>query len=355
MKNPFLNFYHVPDAQNLLDIAFKKAMKSSASVSKNAPIIIKAKKKEGKRIKVAINILIERILNIIKMVPIIEELPEFYKELASLLVDTDNLRLTLGKLNGILPVLSKIEREYLYKLGRIDHPKEGDKIRREVFGRVSSIINKQNKNLIYLNNIRGKLREIPSIDYSTPCIVCAGAPNVGKSSIVKEISTKKRIEVQEYPFTTKKLILGHIKIKRRFDTVSLQIMDSPGILDRPLENRNNIEKQAILALRLISDLILFIFDPTPACGYTVESQINLFNEIQEKFVYKEEIELIIVFNKKDLASEAEIEHLKKRLELSEDEYIFTNALTGENLDQIIERLKYKFASPIERKDFSYYN
>ncbi|TFF97466.1 MAG: hypothetical protein EU541_08185 [Promethearchaeota archaeon] len=351
MKNPFLNFFYVPPAQKLLDIAFKRAMKSSASVSKNAPILIKAKKKEAKRIKVAIEELIDRILKIIKMVPIIEELPDFYRELASLLVDTDQLRLTLGKLNGILPILSKIKREYLSKLRKIEHPKEGDRIRRAVFGRVSSILRKQSDNLEYLNSIRGKLREIPSIDYSIPCIVCAGAPNVGKSSIVKEISTKKKIEVQEYPFTTKKLILGHLKIERRFDTVSLQIMDSPGILDRPLESRNNIEKQAILALRLISDLILFIFDPTPACGYTIESQINLFNEIKENFIQKENINYIIVFNKKDLASESEIKYLKNELKLTDDDFILTNALTGENLDKIIARLRDMFIKPMESKDF----
>jgi nucleolar GTP-binding protein len=351
MKNPFLEFYNVPSAQTLLDIAFRKAMKSSAGVSKNAPIIIKAKKKEAKRIEVAIEQLIDRILKIIKRVPVIEELPDFYKELAGLLVDTDKLRLTLGKLNGILPVLSKIKREYLRKLRQIDNPKEGDRIRREVFGRVSSILKKQADNLKYLNDIRGRLRDIPSIDYSVPCIVCAGAPNVGKSSIVKEISTKKKIDVQEYPFTTKKLILGHIKIERRFDTVSLQIMDSPGILDRPLESRNNIEKQAILALRLISDFILFVFDPTPACGYSIESQINLFNEIKEKFVQKEDIGYLIVFNKKDLASKSEIDDLQERLGLKDEEFILTNALTGENLDEIVARLREKFAKPIESKDF----
>ncbi|MFX0177807.1 MAG: hypothetical protein ACFE85_16455 [Candidatus Hodarchaeota archaeon] len=120
MKNPFSEFFHVPNSNELLDIAFKRAMKSSAQVSKNAPIIIKAKKKEAKRIKVAIEELIDRILTIIKRVPIIDELPDFYKELASLLVNIDELRLALGKLNGILPVLSQLEREYSKKLTQIE-------------------------------------------------------------------------------------------------------------------------------------------------------------------------------------------------------------------------------------------
>ena len=42
--NPFRNFFKVPTAQELLDIAFKKGMRSSAQVSSNAPILMKAKK-----------------------------------------------------------------------------------------------------------------------------------------------------------------------------------------------------------------------------------------------------------------------------------------------------------------------
>jgi nucleolar GTP-binding protein len=338
MKNPFIEFFHVPSSQELLDIAFKKSMKSSAQVSKNAPILIKAKKKESKRIKVAIETLIKRILTIIKRVPMIDELPDFYRELASILVDADELKLTLGKLNGILPVLSKIERESFKRLGKIEEPKEGDQIRRSAFGRVSSIIYKQNKNLLYLNSIRGKLREIPSIDYTLPCVVVAGYPNVGKSSIVKSISTAKSIEVREYPFTTKKLNLGHLIIKRKFDSVRIQIMDTPGILDRPMSKRNYIERQAILALRLISDLILFIFDPSLASGYSVESQIKLYKEINTNFSKDGKIEIIIIFNKKDIANSSEIEFLKNQLKLSDDQYFLTNALKEENLEKVIDYL-----------------
>jgi len=343
MKNPFDEFYHVPNSKELLDIAFKRSMKSSAQVSKNAPILIKAKKKESKRIKVAVEELIDRILKIIKIVPMIDDLPDFYRELASILVDIDEFKLTLGKLNGILPVLSKIEREHLSKLSRIETPKEGDQIRRSAFGRISSIINKQNNNLEYLNKIRGSLREIPSIDYTMPCIVVAGYPNVGKSSIVKNISTNKKIEIKEYPFTTKKLNMGHLEIESRFHKIKIQCIDTPGILDRPMAKRNSIELQAILALRLISDLILFIFDPTPASGYNVDSQIELYNEIKYNFSKEGQIEILIIFNKMDLAKESEIVYLKDKINLTDDQFYLTNGLTGENLDKLISDLKNRYS------------
>lgn len=353
MKNPFDGFYHVPNSQELLDIAFRKAMKSSASVSKNAPILIKAKKKEARRIKTAIHQIIDRILQIIKRVPRITELPEFYQELAALVVDVDKLRLTLGKLNGILPVLSQIERDHYRQLGKIEFPKEADRIRRSCFGRISSIVNKQDENLRYLNRIRGNLRALPSIDYSTPCVVFAGAPNVGKSSLVKQISTNKNIEVQEYPFTTKKLILGHYKIKKQFESTQIQMMDTPGILDRPMSERNPIELQAILALRLIADMIIFVFDPTPASGYNVESQIKLFREINEKFIKNKDIGMEIIFNKMDFASKEEINLLATRLGINEEDYTLTNALTGKNINKVKLLLDNIFTSE-ESMEFSSY-
>ena len=342
MQNPFLGFSHIHNSKELLDIAFKRAMKSSAQVSKNAPILLKAKKKEFTRIKAAIEELIERILAIIKKVPIINDLPDFYKELASLLVDVDELKLTLGKLNGILPVLSKLEREYSKKLSQIETPKDADRIRRAAFGRISSIIRKQNKNLEYLNSVRGRLKEIPSLDYTLNFIVVAGYPNVGKSSIVKNISTNKKVDIQEYPFTTKKISLGHLFIERKFDSIKLQIMDTPGILDRPMAERNNIELQAVLALKLISDSIIFVFDPTPACGYSIDSQLDLFFEVKNNFTKEGKIQIVILFNKMDLANSDEIEYLKEKLNIGDEEYFLINALTGENLDKLIYYLKDKY-------------
>ncbi len=340
--NPFQNFYHVPSSEELLDIAFKKGMKSSAKVSSNAPILLKAKRKESKRVKVAFEELIDRIVTIIKMVPMISELPDFYRELSSVLVNVDEMKLALGKLNGILTVLRHLERDFLKKIGRIESPSQGDRLRSEAFGRISSVINKQNKNLLYLNSIRGRLKEIPSIDHEVSCVVVAGSPNVGKSSLVKEISTNKKIEVQEYPFTTKKLFLGHIEFKSEFDNFKIQIIDTPGILDRPMSNRNYMELQSILALRYISDLIVFIFDPTPSSGYSVDSQIDLYKEIKDSFAKDRNIDMVVVFNKMDLARKNEIEDLRTRLNLKESEIFLTNALTGENLSKLTEYLEKRY-------------
>ena len=69
------------------------------------------------------------------------------------------------------------------------------------------------------------------------------APNVGKSSFMNKI-TRGNVDVQPYAVTTKSLFVGHCDYRY----LRWQVIDTPGILDHPLEERNTIEMQAIIAL-----------------------------------------------------------------------------------------------------------
>ncbi len=51
--------------------------------------------------------------------------------------------------------------------------------------------------------------------------------------------TRADVDVQPYAFTTKSLFVGHTDYKY----LRWQVIDTPGILDRPLEDRNTIEMQ----------------------------------------------------------------------------------------------------------------
>ena len=75
------------------------------------------------------------------------------------------------------------------------------------------------------------------------------------------------------------------------------MIDSPGILDHSLEERNTIEMQAITALAHLKACVLFFIDISESCGQTISQQISLFNNIKPLFVNKP---LLIVLTKIDL-------------------------------------------------------
>ena len=62
-----------------------------------------------------------------------------------------------------------------------------------------------------------QLRQLPLVDPDLPTFVLAGAPNVGKSSLVSALSTGQP-EVCNYPFTTRSIKVSqwHIYWLRSF-------------------------------------------------------------------------------------------------------------------------------------------
>lgn len=136
-----------------------------------------------------------------------------------------------------------------------------------------TIIKRQAQSLQYLEQIRQHLARLPSIDPNTRTLLICGFPNVGKSSFLNKV-TQADVEVQPYAFTTKSLYVGHTDYKY----LRWQVVDTPGILDHALEERNTIELQAITAMAHLRASILYIMDVSEQCGYSIEEQVEYHND-----------------------------------------------------------------------------
>ena len=104
-----------------------------------------------------------------------------------------------------------------------------------------TIVKRQSQALGYLEEVRQHLSRLPSIDPTQRTLILAGFPNVGTSLI--NLLTRANVEVQPYAFTTKSLYVGHMDYKY----LNWQVIDTPGILDHELEERNAIEWQSVTA------------------------------------------------------------------------------------------------------------
>lgn len=301
----------VPTSEELLDKSFRRA----ARAKHGKRILDRASKlkAEESMLLTAANILSDNLINAVKKFPSFDQMPPFYTELADILVGIEEMKMNLASVQWAGNKINDMARKYV---GMMRDAEDAKVVRKQAFGRISSIVNSIDGNLRFLNDARNKLRKLPDIS-EAPTIVVAGYPNVGKSSFVALVSSA-RPEIASYPFTTKGLAVGHFTR----NNIRYQVIDTPGLLDRPLEERNEIELQAISALKHVGKAILYMVDPSETCGYTLEKQMHLLEEIKKEFG----VPMLVVANKTDISASVEGADMSM------------STLTGEGVDAVLDRL-----------------
>jgi nucleolar GTP-binding protein len=288
----FRNLPQILPAKQLLDQSIRK--------TKKVNIHDRDKRYEIKKIVIArtelfIEYLTSQLESYVKDFPSIDKLPLFYQEIIDIKIDTDKLKKSLGAIDWARKTTLMVystQRTSLSKTGNVEFLKQKQK---EIYGRVSSIVKQVNQHLIFVGDAQRILKTFPELS-DAPTAVIAGYPNVGKSSLIRQLSAAKP-EVAQYPFTTKQIYVGHMERKVRYEQKMYQIIDTPGLLDRPLNERNKIEQQAVAALRHLADLIVFVADPSETSGYLLSEQMKTLDIIKKIFP---DVPLIIVENKVDI-------------------------------------------------------
>ena len=336
----------IPTPDEILDKGFSRGKKAADLLrTQKIPKHLKGKKIEERRVVTACQVMKDKLKSIIDAVPEIEELHPFYQDYIDITVGVDSMKQALGALNWAYGILAQLEREYSNKIKR--NPSEkASAIQREAYGRIASVVNKIEKDLDFLDFAKASLRNMPTIDFDATTIVIAGFPNVGKSTLLKQISGADP-QVANYPFTTKGIQIGHTERHWK----SIQIIDTPGLLDRPVLEMNDIEMNAIVALEHLADAILFIFDGSETCGFHLESQYNLLKQIEKIF---SEIPIICLFNKMDI--EQDEDYISQFVD-DPDNTLFISALDGDGVDKInemIDKIEKIDRSVEDEEELDYY-
>ena len=340
MKNPFEKMPTILLADELIDKAFRRAEKAASSFTPRGNKISKARQREELRIRTVSNVIRDNLRKILDRTPGVSTLPPFYQELVDTLVDRKMFHKALASVNWAIKTIRTLEERYVEKVRYSRDPNEIAQLRRQFYGRVASVIKDIADNLEYLNKARDVLKDLPVIDLSLPTIVIAGHPNVGKSTLLRQLTNAKP-EVASYPFTTKGINVGQFEEH----WLKYQVIDTPGLLDRPLSERNEIERQAILALKHLGKVIIYIFDPSEYCGFPLEEQMHLFEEIYEEF---KEFPFIVVLNKVDVADEEKIRKAEEFLRARGVEPIRIVAKDGLGVDEVKKKILEILKPELER-------
>ncbi len=291
MKVDWRELTTVLTEEEVLDKGFSRGRKSADRVEDNVKVF-RVRKQLTRMVQTSADVMAQYLEDTESAWPSLDRMPLFDKAMVEACVGCDDYRHHLSMLGWGATQMRKIAKQNVAKIVRSARFEVMHDARKEAYGRISSIMRRVGPSLDWLHESRMILRKLPVIDQVCPTIVVCGAPNVGKSAFISTLSSGN-MEVNHYPFTTKQLHVGHFTHRR----VPHQMVDTPGLLDRPMDDRNAIEMQAIAAIEHIGNLAIFLMDITEECGTSVEDQNNLLAEVQELLP---DIDIMVVVSKADL-------------------------------------------------------
>ncbi|MEW5302207.1 MAG: hypothetical protein WDW36_005010 [Sanguina aurantia] len=216
----------------------------------------------------------------------------FEQALLQLTVGIPLYKSVLLKVDNMRKTVLEVGKSFASKASAAPSKQAAIGVAAEGFTAVEGIYRTGARYVDNLKEVAKALRALPQVEYDVPTLALVGAPNVGKSSLVKILSSGTP-EVCNYPFTTRSIKMGHFYLDAR----KHQVTDTPGLLARPDEERNKMEQLTLAALGCLPTSVLFVMDLTEECGTSVADQWAIRNELRARFPGKPWVD---VFSKSDM-------------------------------------------------------
>jgi nucleolar GTP-binding protein len=307
------------EAQKLLDLAFHRAKTVSR---KGKTPLERGRSLTAGKIGRACGMLLRHLSLARAPFKRMEEIPPFTIALLEEKLGKGRLERSLSRVRTAEERIIGFRREEEKKIPRLVDPALLKESLRRFYGRASSAVREVEEDLVRLEDAAALMKQSPHIDPAVPTVVVVGYPNVGKSSLLRRL-TSASPKVAAYPFTTLSVSIGHAEIG---PTLRTQVVDTPGMLVRTPKKAKvagGPEREAMAALETSTGIVIFLIDPTGSCGWPLEDQMKLLERLKAAHPGRR---MITVENKVDLLH-AESGNQK------------ISCLTGEGIEELVELLK----------------
>lgn len=265
-----------------------------------------------------------------KRFPDFRKIPNIYIELINTAdVSADKIKRYSDELIKMADFADDLSQKTEYKIKKAKTQQTLDFIMKKHLGKINSLFQKNKEPFNELEKARKFMNSLPTFqDLYTVAI--AGFPNVGKSTLMKNM-TGSEVEIQNYPFTTKKLMFSYLHHNGKR---VIQLIDTPGLLNRKIANA--IEQRAEIVIARNCEKIVFVIDFTESCGYGISEQLSLLKRVTSL-----EKSMIVYESKTDIYDEEDLERREENIAKLKKYKIFTDSekLKAELIESYLSSLK----------------
>ena len=205
----------------------------------------------------------------------------FERALLELTLSDKKYRTTVEAVDAMRKGLYGIGKGYAAQVNNQQRPSEMKATTEKGMSEMEAYYAKHGRCVDDLKSIAKMLRRLPVAELETPTVALVGAPNVGKSSLVQALSSGKS-EINNYPFTTKGIKMGHFFVETERHIVT----DTPGLINRADHDRNKIELLTIATLEHLPTCVVFVTDLSGLSGTSIADQLELRESLYEQFAHR---------------------------------------------------------------------
>lgn len=250
-------------------------------------IVINQAKKEQKQddvlyyVNFVHNKVVDRLTHIYSSLPDYSKMEEYYLLMSKNIVPETTLDKYKNHYLTTIHIINSLSEKYKRYVKLEKTYQRKNNLKKEYLGRISSILKKLESTNTQLKEFSKYFKQIPNpLKHFT--IVLAGVPNTGKTTLLTEL-TDANPEINSYSFTTKTLNFGYFKKREEI----IQVIDTPGLIRDEFKEMNFIEKQAIVAIKTLADVVIFLYNQHQ--GYEEQKKIL------ERLIYENKGKKFLVY------------------------------------------------------------